>query len=401
MNFKELLCGPLGQRLAWTLLHFLWQGLLISAGVAALGWLLSPSQARGRYAAALTGLVLMVCCPLATFGVLQISSPPPVAVAAPPDMPAADPQPPAPVEMPAGYSGIPTPHLSSRAVASEPLVSEVSKASPFETDWRSWLAQRAAAVQPYSIMVWLAGVVVLSGRLLMSVLGVRRLSRGRVPVCEELPPVPRDWHSGCGFPARRAFSSRNASTRRCSSVSGSRWSSCRRLGSPRCRRTCWKPSSRTSWPTSAAWTFGRTSCSGWWRRCFSIIRPYGGSRQRRACCGKCAADELAVQATGDRVTYASVLEHLGRRRLNLPTPQLAAGIGGRRMALFDRVRNVLGVSPADQRLRWWPVGLLALFGLAGALAGFHGNRTVTAAAATRFGRRNETSGRQGAGGGRR
>ena len=72
------------------------------------------------------------------------------------------------------------------------------------------------------------------------------------------------------------------------------------------------------------------------------------------------ADELAVEATGERMTYASVLELLGRRRLKLPAPQLAAGIGGRKMALFDRVRNVLGVVPGDERLRWWPAGLLAL-----------------------------------------
>ena len=81
------------------------------------------------------------------------------------------------------------------------------------------------------------------------------------------------------------------------------------------------------------------------------------------------ADELAVQATGKRMTYASVLELLGRRRLNLPTPQLAAGIGGRRMALFDRVRNVLGVAPGHEQLRWWPAGLLALLVPVGIWAG--------------------------------
>ncbi len=86
----------------------------------------------------------------------------------------------------------------------------------------------------------------------------------------------------------------------------------------------------------------------WWlSRCASLLREM-------------CADELAVEATGERMTYASVLELLGRRRLNRPAPQMAAGIGGRRMALFARVRNVLGAVPGDERLRWWPAGLLAL-----------------------------------------
>ena len=71
------------------------------------------------------------------------------------------------------------------------------------------------------------------------------------------------------------------------------------------------------------------------------------------------SDELAVAATGQRVIYAETLALLGRRR-RAPAPQLGAAIGGRKMALLHRVRNVLGLAAAPQRWSWWPAGLLAL-----------------------------------------
>ena len=81
MNFQEILCGPLGQRLAWTLLHFLWQGLFgyCGHGGCRLAAFACPDSC-GRYAIALVGLVLMACCPLVTFSILSVSSPNAVAL---------------------------------------------------------------------------------------------------------------------------------------------------------------------------------------------------------------------------------------------------------------------------------------------------------------------------------
>ena len=87
MNFHDILGGPLGQRLAWTLLHFLWQGLLIS-GCAGDGKLASFAFANPRpFAVAMTGLVLMACCPLVTFAVLPVPAPKPVSAAPSLDLP--------------------------------------------------------------------------------------------------------------------------------------------------------------------------------------------------------------------------------------------------------------------------------------------------------------------------
>jgi len=71
-------------------------------------------------------------------------------------------------------------------------------------------------------------------------------------------------------------------------------------------------------------------------------------------------DELAVAATGRRLTYATALEQLGRKRLGQTAPQFGATMGGKKMVLLDRVSNTLGFSVSPKKARWWPVGLLGL-----------------------------------------
>jgi beta-lactamase regulating signal transducer with metallopeptidase domain len=77
--------------------------------------------------------------------------------------------------------------------------------------------------------------------------------------------------------------------------------------------------------------------------------------EREMCC-----DELAVSATEQRVTYVSALETVARRVARLQLPPLTVGMGGVRMALLDRVRNVLGIGAAAQGAVWWPVSILLI-----------------------------------------
>jgi len=360
MTFQEILWGPLGQRLAWTLLHFLWQGLVISAGVAALACLLSPAETRGRYALALVGLVLMACCPLITFGILQVSPPNPVASAPAPELPMVEPQSPVPVQVPISDMTMPTPPPSVSAVDSEPSVGPVPEAKQIEIDWHTRLARLAAVIQPYAITAWLVGVVALSGRLLISVLGVRRLARGRLPVSAELATCATRLAQRLGLSAspgvylsKRIREAMLVGLWRPMILLPAVWIAemppdvleaviAHELAHVR-RLDLWANLLQRLVETllfyhPAVW---------WLSRRISI--------EREMC-----ADDLAVEATGERMTYASALELLGHRRLKQRTPQLAATMSGRRMALFDRVRNVLGVVPGEERLRWWPAGLLAL-----------------------------------------
>ncbi len=78
--------------------------------------------------------------------------------------------------------------------------------------------------------------------------------------------------------------------------------------------------------------------------------------ERELCC-----DELAVSVTGHPVAYAQALEQVARFALAGGRPAMAAPMGGgRKMALLNRVRNVLGAADGRRPLGWWWTGLLAV-----------------------------------------
>ena len=62
---------------------------------------------------------------------------------------------------------------------------------------------------------------------------------------------------------------------------------------------------------------------------------------REMCC-----DELAHVAVGNRVVYAKALAYLAHQQSSSVESLLAAGIGGKKMVLLDRICNVLGKMPA-------------------------------------------------------
>src|SRR5262249_40617238 len=126
------------ERLGWTLLHFLWQGILVAA-LFALAWALAGGRisARGRYAIACASLLAMTAAPVLTYWWL-------------------------------GNSG---------------------QAAPIG-DLSGWGARQAAPGVPYSpvtdpwqqampgiVMAWFAGAAACSFRLLMGVISAAALRR--------------------------------------------------------------------------------------------------------------------------------------------------------------------------------------------------------------------------------
>lgn len=77
--------------------------------------------------------------------------------------------------------------------------------------------------------------------------------------------------------------------------------------------------------------------------------------ERELCC-----DADAVRATGQPVAYAQALEVVARRRWACAPPRLAVGLGGTRMALLHRVKRVLGVESSAAESNWWTLGLAGL-----------------------------------------
>ena len=67
LPFTRLFGQPLVECLGWSLVHFLWQGLVLGNAMLLLLLLLRRRQANVRYVAACGTLLTMAVCPLVTF----------------------------------------------------------------------------------------------------------------------------------------------------------------------------------------------------------------------------------------------------------------------------------------------------------------------------------------------
>jgi beta-lactamase regulating signal transducer with metallopeptidase domain len=356
----EFLRAPVWQGLTWTLLHFLWQGLAVAAVLLLLLGVLGVRRPQIRYLLCLGAMGAMVLCPIVTFCVLVgdagwgtdrgTGQAEPVAAAGV----AVDPGPSLPPD------GTTNTFEPSATVATLPLGAVAGQVSEPPLWDRLWGYARAA--QPYLLAAWVFGVVCLSARLLLGVVAARWLR--------------------C---ARRAIPSQLAgSVARLSSAVGLRTAT-RVCVSSRIREAMVVGVLRPMVLLPAAWVTEMTPeileaiiahelahIRRWdlWATLFQrlvetllfyhpavwwISRRVSSEREK--CC-----DELAVAATGRRVTYAKALERAAAIRLSPTAPVLGAAFGGRKMAILERVAHVLGMSPArpTQRARWWPVGLLTL-----------------------------------------
>jgi HEAT repeat protein/beta-lactamase regulating signal transducer with metallopeptidase domain len=153
------------QLLGWTLLHFLWQGALIATVLAILLQLTRRLAPAVRYRLGLGALAFMALCPLVTADRLSQRDPRPAARAglAAPLVPVDQTEATAPFDA----------ERDREATASEnPIVP-----APAETGAVAVLRRRLEPWLPAFVAVWLAGVLLLSIRLLGGVSRARRLAR--------------------------------------------------------------------------------------------------------------------------------------------------------------------------------------------------------------------------------
>ncbi|MHC4178573.1 MAG: M56 family metallopeptidase, partial [Planctomycetota bacterium] len=370
----DMLNEPVWQRLAWTLLHFVWQGLVVAAGVTLLRLLVPWRRPQARYALYLTGLLLMAACPLVTFALVQAPMPaedpgPPGQATDVPELVVVRPgegEPTASVALP-NEAPLPDETTSIRQAKAareegEQTASDNAPPAP-GLEGVSWVAridESVRLVQPYGLVVWMVGVFLLGVRLLLSFGGIRWLIRNRYPISAEL--ASRAVELGNRFGLRRVPAVFVCERIREAIVVGV-------LRPMILLPGCWTMEMTPAvleaviahelahirrWDTwvnllqRLAETLLFYHPAVWWL-------SHRLSLEREMC-----TDELAVEATGQRMTYATTLELLGRKRLNLARAQLGVAIGGSRMALLDRVRNVLRMSPSSERAQWWPVGVLVL-----------------------------------------
>ena len=72
LQFTHLFGQPLVECLVWSLVHFLWQGLLLANVLLLLLLTFRRRSANVRYVAACGALLTMAVCPLATFAWLWV-----------------------------------------------------------------------------------------------------------------------------------------------------------------------------------------------------------------------------------------------------------------------------------------------------------------------------------------
>ena len=155
---------PQALTLALSLLHFVWQGALVAALLAAVNALLARSSARARYTAACAALLLMLAMPLMTARVLgrrsgTVEAPPSTRLAAGP----AD-------------AGVPAARIPSPLVESSDAM---------------------ARFAPWIVLGWIAGVGLLAVRAAGGWVVANRLAR------RDTRPAPPAWETRARELARR------------------------------------------------------------------------------------------------------------------------------------------------------------------------------------------------------
>jgi beta-lactamase regulating signal transducer with metallopeptidase domain len=292
---NQLLDEPLAQAIGWALVHFIWQGTVVGAATAIVLRALADGRATARYFVACLGLALMLLAPVSWV-------------------------------------------LSARAPEAVSAASVATMRGLASIDGSDRIISLA-------VVMWMAGVILLSLRLVAAYIGIERLKRATEVV-------------------DHAISARVVSL-------------ARRLGIERTVRVF--ESTRVQVPTMVGWLrpvilLPASVITGlpaahldavlahelahvrrhdylvnvvqaivetllfyhpvvWW--CSRQIRI-----EREHCC-----DDIVVAACGDRVAYATALAQLEElRRLQ---PMLSLNVTGGR--LIDRVRRLLAHAPVDDR----------------------------------------------------
>lgn len=323
--------NPLIECLGWTLVHFVWQGVVIALLLAVALRLLRRAPANQRYLAGCVALALMVLAPLLTSYYLAKRA-----------------------------HAAPTVSVEQASVAATPTVeppqpeSQVTKvvvaAKPIPA--REELTRRLNNALPWLVTGWFLGVLALSCRLLAGWLRIRRWRNGATEA------IADHWRERLSELARRLSISRpvrlvQSALVEVPTVIG--WlrpvillpASCLTGLSPQQLESILahelahihRHDYLINLLQSAAETLLFYHPAVWWvsRR----IRE-----ERENCC-----DDVAVRTCGDPVTYARALATL--EELRSAPAQLALAAGGG--SLLQRIQRLLGKSGSTTGPAAWPL----------------------------------------------
>ncbi len=369
----------------WTLVHFVWEGLVIAVLFAVALRVMRRSPAHWRYLAGCATMVAMAVAPLLTFQLVLDDSPPPVAEATRMVVQTTPVEPPLLTDASASASGS---TLSVVRANTPSLVADdvrsLKSLRLFGHQWEIPYAisrlidesQRLETWLPSLVTAWLAGVCLLSCRLLAGWWQVRRLAR---TACGSAGEV---WEHKLAQLARRLGVNRSIRLLQSALVEVPTvvgWlrpvillpASCLTGLSPgqleailahelaHIRRHDYL----INLLQSAVETLLFYHPAVWW-----VSRKV--REERENCC-----DDLAVAVSGDRVGYARALATL--EELRPASAQLALAAGG--APLLRRIRRLAGQPERRAGRASWPVaGIVLLLGLGLVALGMHEHRAQAA-----------------------
>ncbi len=382
-TFTELLSQPLAERLGWALVHFLWQGALVACLLVAVLRILRAASAEARYLAGCAALAVMAGLPVVTLLCLPArvpsTAPSPVAMEIPIDRPISSDL--VVVEPFAVTDGDTT--VSETPMAAVPVSSSEFPLSnaPAEVavSWAELVNEKLRPLIPWFVAAWLAGVLFLSLRLLVSWRSAQRMRLAGTSAASDrlislLSQIAEQFgvrqaidlleSTAIEVPAAIGWF-RPVILLPVSAITGLTESQIKAILAHELAhiRRC---DYLVNLGQSVVETLLFYHPAVWWVS--SQIR-----QEREHCC-----DDLAGAICGDRVGYAQALVRMEELRSPAGNVALAAS-GGR---LTDRVRRLLGVHNRDRVSAWWLGGAMAMVVAATIVTGLWWTSAVEAGAAS-------------------
>lgn len=348
MSIVEFLSQPLWQRLGLTLVHFLWQGLAVAVLVGVLVRVFRLKHGNARYTAYVLAFIAMVVCPVVTFTAIDIPISPNTELVTGVES--------AEVVETFSYAALPAGDILPEAEPPPPAMPTLADSIPLGQRISDWLN----VSMPWVLVIWMVGVIVLSVRLLMGFVGVYRWRHHLEPLPERLvqrivslserlrmrgfsrvfisPTVLQAMAVGYLRPMVLLPAAMVAQMQpeMLEAVIAHELAHIRRFD-------LWVNLIQRVTETLLFY-----HPAVWWLS--NCIR-----RERELCC-----DELAVKATGERLTYATTLESVGRARFVAKPPVLATGLGQDNKPTLGRVRHILGLDNKRKDSRFWLAGVIAV-----------------------------------------
>ncbi len=328
--------------LAEVVLHFLWQGALLGLAAACLLHVSPLRTAQARYAFFCGLLMLLALCPLVTWSGIRSA---PAAVVDVSEASAGEPTGGASIadagEVTAEASATNVVAVQPNAERSQPALPNRPRPDSRLRVAGSWLADQRSLI----VTAWVAGVCLMAARLLAGAFGVCALARRSRPVPAEAAPLVErlSRQLKCRVPpavrmAERISQAMAVGIFKPMVLLPAAWVS--ELPSDVLEAVIAHELAhlrRLDLPINLLQRVVETLLffhpAVWW--CSRRLRI-----EREMCC-----DELAQAALGNRLVYAKALAYLAHQQRASMEMLLATGIGGPKMVLLERIRNVLGMTP--------------------------------------------------------